>query len=379
MMIYLDNAATTPVREEVVEVIADTLKNNFGNPSSTYLIGKQSKRLIENARESIGKQLGVLAKSIYFTSGATEANNWAIQSQAMKAKELGKGHHIVMSAVEHPSVMEMANQLTTQGFDISFVFPNEEHVVTVDAFIQLTTEHTTGWIAMAVNNETGALLPIAALAKEAKRRALWCHVDAVQAVGYLTERILHDATSISLAGHKINAPKGIGVLIYQPHDLKMTLNPLIVGGGQERQRRSGTENIAYIKGFEKALTLYIEELNQNMHHYLELEHYLITQLNEIGIEYELNANPKYKVPYITNIWLKNQLASRVLIQMDLNHIYISAGSACSAGSVSESKILKAFYPTTPNRWRESIRISFGYQTTKEDIAQFVSRLKASIK
>ena len=370
-MIYLDYAATTPVRQEVIEVITHALMHQFGNPSSVYQLGKQAKQHLENARKSVRQLIDTHDGQIYFTSGATEANNWAIRSQAYRARELGYGNHIVCSAIEHPSVMAVCNALELEGFSVSYVYPDAQGDITLGNFIAATTSQTTGWIAMSVNNETGSQLPIDSLGQEAHIRQLWFHVDAVQSIGKIPTTKWY--TSLTSSGHKLYAPKGIGVLAYRAWDSSMSLQPLLFGGGQEQKKRSGTENIPYIMGFAKALELITYEQERNLDHWQKLSEYLYQQLDEADIAYERNGT--HQVPYIHSIWLKGQLASQVLIQMDLATISVSAGSACSAGSVIDSAILKAYYPAQEERWRESIRLSFGINTTSQDIYQFVQILK----
>lgn len=379
-MIYLDYAATTPVREEVVQTIQEALINSFGNPSSTYRIGKASKHQLTMARNELARLLGVHESEVFFTSGATESNNWAILSQAEQAMKLGKGNHIVSSAIEHPSVMQVLEDLATKGFDITFVQPTTEGEIKPEDFLAATTAQTIGWVAMAVNNEVGSLLPIQSLGELAKAKDIWFHVDAVQAIGHLGwdfSDIL--CTSFVGTGHKFYAPKGIGFLVYRPWSKKMRLNALIHGGGQEADKRSGTENLPYILGMVKGLTLLAEEASVNLTKYQALQDYFYVELSANRIDYEINGPHEKRVPYINNVWLKNCLASQLLIMMDLAGIYISAGSACSAGSLTDSKVLQAYYPEQIDRWKQSLRVSFGKETTKADIDTFIKHIKQFVE
>ncbi|TLQ41067.1 cysteine desulfurase [Ruoffia tabacinasalis] len=375
-MVYLDNAATTAVRPEVLEVIHDSLLNDYGNPSSTYRLGKKVKHSMIQARKQLAELLNVDESEVYFTSGATEANNWAIRSQAEKSKELGQGNHIVTTAIEHPSVTNVTKYLETQGFEVTYIQPNERGEITVQQFIDVTTDQTIGWIAMAVNNEVGSILPIFELGEEANERNLWFHVDSVQAVGPMAYDYSHlKCTTFVGSAHKFNGPKGIGFLIYRSFQEHNHLGPLLYGGGQENKMRSGTENVPYILGMVKALELTFAEQEETYSKYEKLHLYLIETLNERDIEFEINGDMNNRVPYINNLWFNGNIASQMLIKMDLDDVYISAGSACSAGSLTESDILKAYYPDQPERWSQSLRISFGYQTTREDIDQFIQSLK----
>ena len=368
-MIYLDNAATTPVDPEVANVIHEALLENYYNPSSVYQAGKKNKHLINQARQQIKELIHLPKADLYFTSGATEANNWAILSQAMKAKALGYGHHIVATAIEHPSVLEVLKYLETQGFDITYLKPHALNF-SVEQFIAATTPQTMGWVAMLVNNELGARLPIEVLGKIAKDHVKWFHVDAVQAFGHgKVDLEALNATSYSASGHKLGAPKGIGFLAYQPWDEKMTLQPLLYGGGQEAGLRSGTENLPYILGLTKAFEL----SNQaNLDNVSELANYLMNQLNQKDIKFERNG--AHQVPYIVNLYFPNIDASQLLVQTDLANIAISAGSACSAGSLEVSHVLSAYYPNDDQRHHQSIRLSFGKQNTKEEIDTFIQQL-----
>lgn len=369
-LIYLDYAATTPVRSEVVHTITSALQQTYGNPSSLYRIGKEANRQLEKARQQVAQSLGVKAGNIFFTSGATESNNWAIRSQAMQsALQFGK-RHLVCSAIEHPSVLEICRTLEQEGYSVTYVTPNEVGDITIEAYEEATTANTSGWIMMAVNNEVGSRLPVEALSQRAKERGLWCHVDAVQAVGKVAISYEH-VTSWALSGHKLYAPKGIGVLVYQG---ELPLQPFIVGGGQEKGKRSGTQNVPYILGMATAIQSMVDTQSSYTHHCQQLSDYLYAQLDVLGIRYQRNGGQNVQ-PHIHSLWFDGTLASQLLIQMDLANIAISAGSACSAGSVVDSHVLQAYYPHTPQRWRESVRVSFGIDTTLSHIDAFMTQLK----
>ncbi|WP_124057590.1 cysteine desulfurase family protein [Vaginisenegalia massiliensis] len=375
-MIYLDYAATSPVRPEVLARIQESLAHQFGNPSAVYSIGKQAKQALRQARNQLARALGVSAKDIYFTSGATEANNWAIRSQAYQARHLGLGDHLVCSAIEHPSVMEVCQQLEQEGFQVTYIKPDANGEIKVDAFQAASTDRTTGWICMAVNNEVGAQLPIHALGQAAQAAGYWLHVDTVQALGqepWVQEGF--QCTSFVGTGHKFYAPKGIGFLVYQPWNPEMTLTALIRGGGQEMALRSGTENLAYIEGLALAMELAVAEAGDKTQHFDQLTRYLFQRLDESQIAYQRNGDSQNQAPYIHSLWFEGIEASQILIQMDLAGICLSAGSACSAGSVVNSRILQAYYPDQADRWHQSIRLSFGRDSQTADIDAFIDQLK----
>lgn len=369
-MIYLDFAATTPVAPEVTTTIHEALQYQFANPSSIYQAGKKTKQLMTQARAQLKNLLDVTKDGqIYFTSGATEANNWALISQAMTARAKGYGQHIVSTAIEHPSVLNVLKYLETQGFNVTYLNPIAEKY-SVEQFVEVTTANTIGWVAMAVNNEVGTQLPIQALSAKARQLVKWFHVDCVQ----LFHQGLHSlselgATSYAISGHKLYAPKGIGLLLYQPWDNDLPLQSLIHGGGQEFKLRAGTENVPYILGLAKAFELLATQTPVQSE---VLTNHLLAQLTEHQIEFERNGQDT--VPYIINLYFPKLLASQILIQMDLAGIAISAGSACSAGSLEVSHVLKAYYPQNTNRQTKSIRISLGHMTTQADIDAFVKQL-----
>ncbi|MBG9979692.1 cysteine desulfurase [Facklamia sp. DSM 111018] len=375
-MIYLDYAATTPVDPRVQALISQSLTEDFGNPSATYRIGKTSKHFLTVARRELKECLGVGEEAqVYFTSGATEAINWALISQAKRAKELGLGNHIVTTAIEHSAVDKTLANLETEGFEVTRIYPAADHQFHLSQFIEASHDQTIGWTVMAVNNELGSLLPIRALGQYAQERNIWFHVDSTQAVGYMeTDASSLCCTSFTGSGHKFYAPKGIGFLVYQPWNPDMILHPMLHGGGQEHAMRSGTENIPYIRGMVEAVKLLTHDAHQLEQHFAHLTNYFFEELDKTGIDYQRNGDIQHHNQRIHNIWLKGYLASQVIIQLDLEGIYISAGSACSAGSVKPSKVLKAYYPEQADLWAESLRISFGKNTQTEEIDQLIKAL-----
>lgn len=379
-MVYLDNAATSPVRPEVIKIITEQLSDNFGNPSSGYRLGKDAKQSLRQARQRLAGLLHLKEDQIYFTSGATEANNWAIRSQAIQSKKLGRGNHMVVTAIEHSAVLKTLETLKEEGFEFSQVYPDDEGYFHVEDFVEASNPQTMGWLAMTVNNELGTVLPIQAIGEKAKELGYWFHTDSVQAMGKIDLDFGNlPVTSFVASGHKFNAPKGIGFLAYQPFSQDMYLKPMIVGGGQENAMRSGTENIPYIIGMVEAIRLAFQELEAQSAYYLELSTYLYRQLDKHGIDYQANGPIDAKVGHIHNIWFKGFTASQLMILLDLEGIYISAGSACSAGSITPSRVLQAYFPNQENRWRESVRISFGPQNTKDDIDQLVEVIAKEVE
>lgn len=376
-MLYLDYAATTPVDPQVQKTISQALAEHFGNPSSTYKLGKSSKNQLMLARRKLADLLHLQeGADLYFTSGATEAINWALSSQALKARELGLGQHIVTTLIEHSAVDKSLQFLEKQGFEVTRIAPDENKQFTLEQFVQATREDTIGWTAMAVNNELGTILPIKELGQWAKDNKLWFHVDSTQAIGYGSthpEDLV--CTSYTGSGHKFYAPKGIGFLVYQPWNKDIKLQPLFHGGGQEYGMRPGTENLPYILGMVEALDLMLAQEEENRTLFADLSDYLFEQLDQANIDYRRNGDTLHHNQRIHNLWLKGKRASQVIIQLDLAGIYISAGSACSAGSVTPSRVLKAYYPQEEALWGESVRISFGKTSSRKDIDELIKVLK----
>lgn len=379
-MIYLDYAATTPVRPEVVSLIAEALEEDYGNPSSIHQMGKHSKVRLIQARKTLAELVGVAPSQLYFTSGATEANNWALSSQAARARSLGYGHHIVATAIEHPSVVKTLVALENQGFEVTYLRPQVDGTFDVDQFLAASREETMGWVAMAVNNEVGSVLPIQALGTAAKEQHYWMHVDTVQIMGHpeMLQATAY-ATSFVASAHKFGGPKGVGFLAYQPWDKAMILSPFLHGGGQEQWKRPGTENLPYILGMAKALEVTLqaaEDQSVAMRAYSEI---ILTALDQAGIPYALNGDSHHRSSHILNLWFPGFNADRLLMKLDMARFCVSAGSACSAGTLSDSPILQAYYPDQSDRSHQSLRISFGYRTQKAEVEQFTNVLITILK
>lgn len=372
-MIYLDNAAATPVHPQVIERMVDVMQNYYANPSSTHQMGQVARRLLNQERQQLAEIFQVPPHEVYFTSGATEANNWALQSLSKNSS----GKHWVTTAIEHPANLEVLHQLRVQGYEITEISPQIDGTFAVDQFVNASKDTTIGWVAMAVNNETGAILPIQALGKKAQAMGLFFHVDAVQGFGKIEENWADlDFTTLSLSAHKFHGPKGVGTLIYRSSRKDQALSPLLLGGGQERGYRSGTENVSGIVGLGEAIRrMSSEKIVQGQ----ALSDYLYQLLNGADIDYQINGDPTQKSAFIHHLWIRGLPSEMLLIQLDLAGIAVSAGSACSSGSLLPSRVLTSYYPGEDQRLRESIRVSFGYQTSPSDIEKFVQTLTEIIE
>lgn len=371
---YLDYAATTPVVEEVKKAIFEEMAY-FGNPSSVYQIGRSQKQKIQAVKRDILQELhGAMNDSIIFTGSGSEANNLVFESICQQfAEEKGE---IIISGIEHPSVKKSAAYAEQLGFTIIALTPDKSGCISVNQVEEALTDKTRLVSIMTVNNETGAYQPIHEIGELLIKHPAYFHSDAVQA--FAQEEIDVTASHIdylSASGHKIHAPKGIGFLYKKK---EAPIHALIKGGGQEQGWRAGTENVPYIVGLQKALALAIQTRNDKKNRYLELSKYLQDQLTARQIPFEINGDELRKSPHICNVWLKGIPASQTLIMCDLHQVAVSAGSACSAGSLEPSPVLSLMYPQNKSRVVESVRISFGGDTTTEDIDAFISSI-SSIK
>lgn len=367
-MIYLDNAATTKPSKSVVDSMMQVYEIQYGNASSLHQFGRQAKKLLEDSRRIFAQSIGAKAQDIIITSGGTESNNIALHALAKKRPHK---KHIISSSIEHASVKNVLKDFMAQGYDITFLPVNEQGIVDMIDLQTAITEDTAFVTIMSVNNEVGSRQPIEDIATLLREKDIPFHTDYVQAYGTFKIDVMSmPVTALSVSAHKINGPKGIGFL-YLNH--AATYTSLLKGGGQEHDMRPGTENIPSIVGFATA----VSELDSMdlQRHYTLLSQCLKEALEKQGIDGVINGQWEgiSKNTKIQNIWVK-QPAQKILTQLDLNGVMVSAGSACTAGSLNPSDVLLAMYPNEPQRAKESIRISFSKETTVEDIERFVEIL-----
>ena len=366
-MIYFDNAATTAPNREVCEAVMCGLEN-FGNPSSLHGLGLESEKLVSYAREIIAKAIGADGGEIYFTSGATESNNTAIMGAV---KKYGKRKsRIVTTSVEHPSVAEVCTQLELQGFEIVRISPDDEGKIKAQDIISAVDDNTFLVSCMLVNNENGYILPIERAFSAIKRKfpQVLTHCDCVQGFMKIPVKVKKlGADMISLSGHKIHGPKGIGAL-YIKKGVKIP--SLIYGGGQEQNFRSGTESVPLICGFGKAVAMLSGNISERYEYVKGLQDYLVEQCrNTEGVEVNSSADGS---PYVTSIAVEN-LKSEVLLHfLEEQEIYVSSGSACSKGK--KSSVLKEF-KVQEKHLDSTIRISFCADNAKEEIDCLMTAIK----
>ncbi len=372
--VYLDNAATTAVHPRVAEAVLAAMLEGFGNPSSRHRLGARAREAVEQARRGVAALIGADPEEIVFTGGGTEANNAAVFGAARARAH--RGRHAVVSAVEHPSVLEPAKALAREGFQVTLVPPGADGVVAADRFLDALTPETVFVSLMMVNNEVGAMMPVAEVAAATRSRSPHAvvHCDLVQAAGRLPVDVHRlDVDLASLSAHKLHGPKGVGAL-YVRKDVG--LQPLLLGGGQERGMRSGTENVPGIVGFGVAARLALDELPATPPRLRRLCELLWEGLREAYPRARRlgPSDPQRQAPHILPVAFEGLRAEVVANHLDEAGVMASVGSACSSHHQRVSHVLRAM--DVPQRLAESaVRFSLGLLTTEEDIARAVRRIR----
>lgn len=362
MEIYLDNAATTKMNDKVFEEMIPYLKDNYGNPSSAYKIGRDNKEIIENARKEVAEILNASPSEIYFTSGGSEADNMALKGIALG--NIDKGKHIITSKIEHPAVLDTCKELEREGFEISYIGVNENGIVDLTELENKIRKDTILISIMLANNEIGTIQPIKKISKIAKKNNILFHTDSVQAVGNIKIDVQDmNIDALSLSAHKFYGPKGIGVL-YLRDGIKF--RKYLNGGHQERNRRAGTENVAGIVGLSKAMSLSYENLEENNKRIIELRNYFINEIKKNIKKIKINGDLENRLPGNINVSFEFVEADNILHELDKRGIYISTGSACTTGSIESSHVLRAI-GLSDGMAHATIRISIGKYNTKEEI------------
>jgi cysteine desulfurase len=372
--IYFDHAATTPVHPEVVQAIHPYFQNVFGNPSSVHRFGREVKAALDHARDHIAASLCAEANQIIFTSGGTEADNMAIFGVAMANRD--KGNHIITSSIEHHAVLNTCEYLERLGFEVTYL-PVDETGQVRPADVKNAIKDSTILISiMYGNNEVGTLQPIMEIGTIARDAGIYMHTDAVQAYGVIrlnTKELPVDMLSIS--GHKINGPKGIGAL-YMSRTVKA--NPHLFGGNQEKKRRGGTENVPGIVGFGKAVEIMIENLEGRRKKYLAMRDAMLSVWRDFNIEFFVNGHPTDFLPHILNVSFAGVDTEVMLMNLDLAGIFCSSGSACTSGSLEPSHVLEAMN-IGDQRIRSAIRFSFGMNNDVEQAVHVARKTVDIIK
>ncbi|MDT8426986.1 MAG: aminotransferase class V-fold PLP-dependent enzyme [Methyloprofundus sp.] len=365
--IYLDYAATTPVAPEVAKCMMQHLTADgiFANPSSIqHCFGEQAEIAVENARSTMASYLHCKAKELVFTSGATESNNLAIKGIAYSRRD--HGNHIITVATEHKAVLDTCKQLEKEGFNVTYLRPDMNGLISIEQLNNAITEATLLVSIMQVNNETGVIQDIAAIAKLTSEKNVLLHVDAAQSSGKIAIDLSQlPIDLLSLSAHKFYGPKGIGCLFIRNRK-KMHLQPLIHGGGQEYSLRPGTLATHQIAGMAKAFQLANDRLNDDTQHITSLRHAFLNQLENLG-GITINGNPQSSLPNIINLSFEDVSSDSLIIALR-DKVAISSSSACNSGAIEASYVLRAM-GIEGERLYSAVRFSFGRYTTEQEIKQ----------
>lgn len=373
-MIYVDNAATTPVSESVLNAMLPYFSQYFGNPSSLYKAGREAKKALEIARETVAKCLNARPDEIFFTSGGSESDNWAIKMSAKRGKESGKTH-LITTEFEHHAVLHSMRSLGEEGFSVTKLPVHKNGIVQPDEFQAALRPDTALVTIMTANNEIGTIQPIAQIGAICRAAGVLFHTDAVQAAGILPLDVqAMNVDLLSLSAHKFHGPKGVGVLYIRKGS---EISAMLDGGAQERGMRAGTENVAGVVGLATALKESCESRDENASRLSRLRDQLIEGALKIPGSY-LNGDPVHRLPGNVNLSFENVDAQSLLLLLDQNGICASAGSACTAGSLEPSHVLRSL-GLSPELSHGSLRLTLSSQNTEEEVHEILRILPTVIQ
>jgi cysteine desulfurase len=375
--IYLDNAASTPVADEVIAEMLPYMKQQYGNPSSIHKFGRETTRAIQLARKRVAEMIGALPREITFTSGGTEADNLALKGTAVHIRSRApEKNRIITSSIEHDAVLEPCKDLESMGFAVTYLPVTSEGLVGPSDLKNVISNNVSLVSIMLVNNEVGTIQPVKELAEIAHRGGTLFHTDAVQGVGKIPVNVKNIGVDMmSMSSHKINGPKGVGALYIRSG---LEIAPIIHGGGQESELRSGTENVPGIAGFGKACELAAKRINQYQEQVSSLRDYLIERVAKEIPHSRLNGSRIGRISNNTHFTFFGVNGEDLIIKLDENGIAASTGSACSVKKQKPSHVLKAMgfsYEETTG----SLRLSLGMQNTKQEIDRTVGVLASVVK
>lgn len=369
MEVYADYAATTPVKPEVVDSMMNIYQTHYGNPSSIHSIGRDARKYLDESRRTVAQCLGAKANEVIFTSGATESNNTAIKG-LVKANE-HIGNHLITTKIEHHSVLNVFEQLEREGYDVTYLDVDDTGAIDLDQLEEVITDKTILVSIMFVNNEVGTVQQMYDIEDIVIATNALFHVDAVQAIGHLDinfDDFKFDTMSVT--GHKFGGPKGVGALLVRENT---PIQYSQLGGEQETKRRAGTENLAQIVGFAKAIELAEQHRDENNIHLMNLKELFLVSLQERAIPFELNGSMVDTTGHIINLYFPFIDVETMLTLLDLSQIYVSSGSACTAGSTTPSHVLAAMYEDE-ERAKHSVRFSFNEMTTEQEVKYIVAEI-----
>ena len=371
--VYLDNAATTSTKKEVVDAMYPFFTENFGNPSSVYDFAAKNKKAVTDSRQIIADALHADVRDIYFTAGGSESDNWALIATA-EAYE-NKGKHIITSKIEHHAILHTCDYLESRGFEITYIDVDENGILKLDELKKAIRPDTILISVMFANNEIGTIQPIKEIGSIAKEHGILFHTDAVQAFGQIPINVdeLH-IDMLSASGHKLHGPKGIGFL-YIRKGLK--LRSFIHGGAQERKRRAGTENVPGIVGLGKAVSIAVETMDERIKHETEVRDYMIEKIKKTIPYCRLNGDRTKRLPNNVNFSFQFVEGESLLIMLDMEGICASSGSACTSGSLDPSHVLLAI--GLPHEIAHgSLRMTLSEETTIEDADYVIDKLQGIV-
>ncbi|CAD7359577.1 cysteine desulfurase [Staphylococcus schleiferi] len=374
MGVYADYAATTPVKPEVVDKMMTIYQTHFGNPSSIHSQGRDARSLLDASRRTVANYLNAQPNEVVFTSGATESNNTIIKGIAYANQS--KGKHLITTKIEHHSVLHVFEYLEEQGFEVTYLDVTPEGLVDIEQLRNSLREDTTLVSIMFVNNEVGTVQHVYDIQQVLAPYEAYFHMDAVQAVGHLpidVEDLKVDA--LSMTAHKFGGPKGVGVL-YIKNGTRVTFSQL--GGEQETKRRAGTENLAQIVGLAEALKIAESSRDDNNVHLAQLREQLLVALQNRAIPFEYNGSMIDSTNHIINLYFPFIDVETLLTLLDLAGIYVSSGSACTAGSTIPSHVLLAMFGENSPRVNQSVRISINEQLTARDMQLIATEIQKNL-
>ena len=374
-IIYLDNSATTKIKTEVLNEMMPYLTTEYGNASSLYSIGRKARKAIEKARGQIAELINCNPHEIYFTGSGSESDNTALKGFAYANKE--KGNHIITSKIEHHAILETCETLERQGFEVSYINVDENGVIKIEELENAIRPSTILISVMTANNEIGTIQPIEEISRIAHSRNIIFHTDAVQAIGNMSIDVQKmEIDMLSLSGHKINAPKGVGALYIKNG---INVEKYINGGHQERNQRAGTENVAGIVGLGKACELANKNMNTHIKNLSRIRDYYLSKLKkEMPEKIRINGSMENRLPGNANVSFEGVDASELIFKLDEKGICVSSGSACSSGNTTPSHVLTAI--NVPQKYLNSaIRTTFGESNTFEQVDYLVKIINNIIK
>ena len=371
---YFDNAATTKVKKEVIDKMFPYFVESYGNPSSLYILGRTAKVGIEEARKHVADLINCDKNEIYFTSGGTESDNTALKGIMYLNKN--KGKHVITTKIEHHAILNSCKTLEENGFKVTYLNVDKDGIINLEELVNAITEDTILISVMFANNEIGSIQPIQKIGEIAKEKGIIFHTDAVQACGNVKIDVKEmNIDMLSLSGHKIGAPKGIGALYVNKN---IEFKNLIDGGHQEREKRAGTENVPGIIGLGEACKIAKNNMEPHINKLKELREFYFSEIQKQVSDIKINGSMKHRLPGNSNVSFKEINGNELLMKLDEKGICASAGSACSSGSNMPSHVLTAIGLTSEYA-EGTLRVTFGDENTKEDVEYLVTSLADIIK